>query len=166
MCSRNHPGKITPVAARWTFLALLFAAVAAPALAADDTAALYQKHCASCHGVDRLGGMGPALLPENLGRLRKGEASKVIAEGRAATQMEGFAKHLDAAQIDALQAYIYTPPAVSPRWDEADIKASHIVHADAKQLPHRPSFKADPMNLFIVVESGDHHVSILDGDTL
>lgn len=166
MCSRNHPGKITPVAARWTFLALLFAAVAAPALAADDTAALYQKHCASCHGVDRLGGMGPALLPENLGRLRKGEASKVIAEGRAATQMEGFAKHLDAAQIDALQAYIYTPPAVSPRWDEADIKSSHIVHADAKQLPHRPSFKADPMNLFIVVESGDHHVSILDGDTL
>ena len=66
-------------------LALLFAVVTAPALAADDTAALYQKHCASCHGVDRLGGMGPALLPENLGRLRKGEASKVIAEGRAAT---------------------------------------------------------------------------------
>lgn len=138
---------------------------ALPALAAD-TEALYQKHCAVCHGSERLGAMGPALLPENLGRLRKGEAGKVIADGRPATQMPAFANQLSAAEIEALQAYIYAPPAVSPRWDLAAIEASRIEHADVRKLPHKPSFAADPMNLFIVVESGDHHVSILDGDKL
>ena len=32
---------------------------------------LYRLHCARCHGADRLGGLGPALLPENLGRLNR-----------------------------------------------------------------------------------------------
>ncbi len=46
-------------------LALLADPVAAqaptPAAArAIDAAALYQQHCASCHGEQRLGGMGPA----------------------------------------------------------------------------------------------------------
>ena len=27
-----------------------------------------------------------------------------------------------------------------------------------------PFSQADPLNLFVVVESGDHHVTILDGD--
>ncbi len=30
--------------------------------------------------------------------------------------------------------------------------------------PSRPLWNADPMNLFVVVEGGDHHVSLLDGD--
>ena len=42
----------------------------------------FQQHCAACHGADRLGGIGPALLPENLARLRKAEAEKVLREGR------------------------------------------------------------------------------------
>ena len=29
----------------------------------------------------------------------------------------------------------------------------------------RQQFKADPLNLFVVVETGDHHATILDGDT-
>ena len=50
-------------------LALLADPVAAqaptPAAArAIDAAALYQQHCASCHGEQRLGGMGPELMPE------------------------------------------------------------------------------------------------------
>lgn len=35
---------------------------AAPTTAAS-AAALYGEHCASCHGAQRTGGMGPALLP-------------------------------------------------------------------------------------------------------
>ena len=38
---------------------------------AQQAAELYQTHCASCHGADRLGAMGPALLPENLERLKR-----------------------------------------------------------------------------------------------
>ena len=36
---------------------------------AADAPAAYQQHCASCHGEARLGGVGPALIPENLARL-------------------------------------------------------------------------------------------------
>jgi len=31
-------------------------------------------------------------------------------------------------------------------------------------LPGKPVFSADPLNLFVVVELGEHHVTILDGD--
>ena len=50
-----------------TGLALLAAPLAAASASEGDetTDQLYQTHCASCHGADRLGGMGPALLPEN-----------------------------------------------------------------------------------------------------
>lgn len=131
-----------------------------------DAAQAFQTHCASCHGTDRLGGLGPALLPENLGRLRKGEAEKVIAEGRPATQMPAFQGVIDPVLIGALREFIYTPPAEMPVWDEVAILGSRIVHADVSKLPAKPAFTADPMNLFIVVESGDHHASIVDGDRL
>ena len=60
---------------RWARLqvsaaAAAFALLAVPAMAEPDAPALYAEHCAECHGADRLGGIGPALLPSNLGRLR------------------------------------------------------------------------------------------------
>ena len=72
------------------------AAPAAAPPAAVDAHALYATHCASCHGADRFGLMGPALLPESLGRLRKPAAAETIAKGRAATQMPAFADKLKA----------------------------------------------------------------------
>ena len=32
------------------------------------------------------------------------------------------------------------------------------------QWQGKPVWKADPLNLFVVVEGGDHHVSLVDGD--
>lgn len=125
---------------------------------------LYSQHCASCHGTDRLGGMGPALLPENLKRLRKKKALEVIANGRAATQMPAFAKSLNPGQIQSLAKYIYTPLDEIPDWDMADIKKSHLIHFKQGSLGDKPVFKADMLNLFIVVELGDHHATLLDGD--
>jgi len=143
-------------------LPLLLAALTAQA--APDAAALYTQHCASCHGGDRLGGMGPALLPENLGRLRPGEAERVIADGRAATQMPGFRATLSDDEIKALRELVYTPLPQPPVWEMAQIKASHVIHNRVEQLPAKPVFEADPLNLFIVVELGDHHATLLDGD--
>ena len=136
---------------------------AAPAAAAD-AATLYATHCAACHGADRFGVMGPALLPESLERLRRPLAADTIAKGRAATQMPAFSPALSKADIDALVAWVYTPPATKPVWSEADIRASRVVHRARESLPDKPSFTADPLNLFVVVEAGDHHASILDGD--
>lgn len=55
-------------------------------------------------------------------------------------------------------------PRPAPEWTEADIRASRIETPGAAALPAKPLWRADPMNLFVVVESGDHHVSLVDGD--
>lgn len=145
-------------------LALLLPAAAQ---AAEPTAqALYAAHCAICHGADRLGGRGPALLPENLGRLKPDQAAAVIANGRTATQMPGFGDQLDPSAIAALAAFIFAPLPSVPVWDQADIEASRVVATPPEALPKAPTYRADPLNLFVVVESGDHHVTILDGDRL
>ena len=129
-----------------------------------DAAALFREHCAACHGAQRTGGMGPALLPESLERLRRAEALQVIGAGRPATQMPGFGEQLSKDEIAALAQWITTPVLPAPTWTEADIRASRIVGADTQALPARPVWSADPMNLFVVVEGGDHHVSLVDGD--
>jgi mono/diheme cytochrome c family protein len=152
---------------RWAALALvtaLGAAAQAQGTPATDAPALYQQHCAACHGAQRTGGMGPALLPESLERLRRPEASKVIGNGRAATQMPAFGDKLGPDEVAALAQWIYTPVSPAPLWAEADIRASRVEIAGAKGLPAKPSWNADPMNLFVVVEGGDHHVSLVDGD--
>jgi mono/diheme cytochrome c family protein/DNA-binding beta-propeller fold protein YncE len=143
-------------------IAFAGAAAAEPAPAAQNFAA----HCASCHGADRLGGTGPALLPENLERLRKPAAADTIARGRLATQMPAFGDRLSKEEIDALVALVYAAPATKPVWGEAQINATRVVHHADGTLPDKPAFAADPMNLFVVVETGDHHASILDGDKL
>ena len=129
-----------------------------------DAKALYQQNCAACHGEQRTGAMGPALLPESLERLRPAEALKVIQQGRPATQMPGFTQQLSAEEINALATHIRTPVLPAPRWTEADIRASRTFNEAPKGEPAKPLWSADPMNLFVVVEGGDHHISLLDGD--
>jgi len=148
----------------WMGVDLAHAQPAPASTAPVDAAALFQQHCAACHGAQRTGGMGPALLPESLERLRRPEALKVIGEGRAATQMPGFAATLSPAEITALAGWIYQPVVPAPGWSDADIRASRTVPAPEKPLADQPVWKADPMNVFLVVEGGDHHVSVLDGD--
>jgi mono/diheme cytochrome c family protein/DNA-binding beta-propeller fold protein YncE len=137
---------------------------AAEAPASVDAAALYQQHCLSCHGAQRTGGMGPALLPHSLERVRPAEVLKVISQGRAATQMPAFDKTLSAEQIQTLASWVRSPGDVEPRWTEADIRASRVASPVPPGQPATPVWKADPMNLFVVVEGGDHHVSLVDGD--
>jgi mono/diheme cytochrome c family protein len=127
--------------------------------------ALYQQHCQQCHGENRLGGMGPALFPENLSRLKKSEAIETITQGRVATQMPAFNAKLSAEQIQLVTDFIYSSPKQSPHWTVDDIKQSHHQFIDPTTLANTPIFSADPMNLFVVVELGDHAVSVLDGDT-
>lgn len=132
----------------------------------DSAADLFSQHCASCHGINRLGGMGPALLPENLVRLPRSKAEQVIALGRPATQMPAFGSSLSTRQIKQLVQYIYTPLPAVPEWGAEKIRASRVVHFKPGSLPDKPVYKADPLNLFIVVELGDHHATVLDGDSM
>lgn len=146
------------------FLSAWIAAAGAAVADADLATALYAHHCASCHGAQRLGGIGPALLPQSLERLRPAEAQSVISKGRPATQMAGFAALLKPEEIAQLVQWIYHPVQPAPEWTQADIRASRIETPGAAALPAKPLWRADPMNLFVVVEGGDHHVSLVDGD--
>jgi dihydro-heme d1 dehydrogenase len=126
---------------------------------------LYQDHCASCHSDDRLGAMGPALLPENLGRMLPSKAEEIIVDGKVASQMPAYKSILTAEEISSLTDYIFSPTEEVPTWDKARIDGSHVVSFKTSALSDKPTFDADVLNLFVVVESGDHHVTILDGDT-
>lgn len=137
---------------------------AGPVLAAPDGAVIYRDLCAGCHAESRLGGTGPALLPENLGRLKGEKLQALIGQGRAMTQMPGFATTLSAPEIAAVAAYVAAPLAEVPVWGAAEIAASRQMEAGYHPAA-APVFKADPMNVTLVVETGDHHVSVLDGDT-
>jgi cytochrome c553 len=142
-------------------LALL---VSLPAEGLGEPAALFATHCAACHGADRFGATGPALIPETLGRMRGPDLASVIAEGRMQTQMPAFAGTLDEAEIAALAAWIAEPAAHVPAWGMAEIAASREMN-EGYAPADAPVFAGDPLNLFVVVETGDHHVSVLDGDT-
>jgi mono/diheme cytochrome c family protein len=143
---------------------LLLAGAGAQAEPPEDALRLYGEHCASCHGPARLGAIGPALIPENLGRLEQENAAEVIAHGRAATQMPAFGHQLSEPEIAALVELIYTPFPELPVWGAAEIEASREVLVEPAALAAAPRHHADPLNLFVVVEAGDHHVTILDGD--
>jgi DNA-binding beta-propeller fold protein YncE len=80
--------------------------------------------------------------------------------------MPAFGDTLQPAQVAALAAWIYAPVQPAPAWNDADIRASRSFAAESAQWPARPRWSADPMNLFVVVEGGDHHVSLVDGDKL
>ncbi len=140
-----------------------FAETEADVSKVEGVATIYEKNCAQCHGKDRLGGMGPALIPQTLKRMRGPKVGSVITKGRVATQMPAFAKRLSDEQIEDLVKYLKTPLAQVPTWSAADIAASK------KMVPgympaNKPVFNADPLNLFLIVETADHHVSVIDGD--
>ena len=121
----------------------LYLATTATVSAAETPTAgtLYQQHCASCHGAERLGAMGPALLPENLKRLKKKQAKQVINNGRAATQMPAFADTLNEAQVDALVELIYTPLDTLPVWGEIGAFCDAVAIHPAGQAEYVTSLK-------------------------
>ena len=83
---------------------LLAALLLAPALALPQD--LYQQHCASCHGEKRLGGMGPALLPESLSRLKKPQAARMIRDSRPGVQMPAFKAQLKDEEIASVLTFV------------------------------------------------------------
>ncbi len=158
------------VAAALSAAILVFSAAQAAAETAekpadsDAVAAAYAQHCVECHGAERLGGIGPALIPETLKRVKPASLAAAIRDGRVATQMPAFGETLDKETIDGLVAFIKKPLPAMPTWGAAEIAASREMNPDYKRAD-KPTFDADYLNLFVVVETGDHHATILDGDT-
>lgn len=145
-------------------LSLVIAATLAMGAAQADPRANYLEFCADCHDANRLGGTGPALIPQTLKRMRGPKVEAVIRDGRVTTQMPGFAEDLSDAAIAELAAYLKTPLEAVPPWGQKQIMASRVLDEDYTPVD-APVWASDPMNITLAVETGDHHVSVLDGDT-
>jgi cytochrome c551 len=72
-----------------------------------DAASIYASRCAGCHGADRSGRNGPALLPERL--TKDPEAYKAIITNGSGP-MPAWGSRLSADEIDALVGYILSAP--------------------------------------------------------
>ena len=94
-------------------LATFALALALPALAASDGAAIFKSKCSMCHGADGAGqtSLGKTLKIRDLRspevqKLTDVELTKIIAGGKG--KMPGFGKQLSNEDLEALIAHIRT----------------------------------------------------------
>jgi len=75
-----------------------------------EVADYFRSNCSSCHGTDRAGGIGPALLPERLTE-DDGFYFETIAQGRSGTSMPAWRRAgLTDREIEALVDFLRTEP--------------------------------------------------------
>jgi cytochrome c55X len=93
------------VRAALSVLPMLFAVLAAPAVAADVHAArqfelvrLVRQDCGSCHGMRLTGGLGPALTRETLTEKPVEGLAATIYYGRPGTPMPGWRRMLSESE--------------------------------------------------------------------
>lgn len=94
---------------RWGGMGMMTPRVTGTVIAGQSAAELYRANCAVCHGADRGGGAGPALLPPSLPR-DDAYYIDAIANGRPGTAMPAWSKQgMTADQVAALVAYLRAP---------------------------------------------------------
>lgn len=120
--------------------------------------ALYIENCASCHGADRGGFIGPALTIEKYAQMPESGISAMIAYGVEHSLMPPWNNRLTQEEIDSLATLIKNYPKENLKWDKRDIQHSLIVNiADETKLPKKPTYKiADINNLMAVVSRGTY----------
>ena len=159
-CIRKEiPEDATGLFHRLVFPFLLIAFFPCSGPGGSGTRQLYTQHCASCHGTDRLGLMGPALLPENLARLKRA-GSRGDPRQPASRADARVSRHSQAGRDPATGRLDHDPGHPRPKWGEGGSgpRVSCILRP-ARSRTSR-SFRRS-VNLFVVVEGGDHHVTIL-----
>lgn len=72
------------------------------------------QDCGSCHGLTLKGGLGPALLPENLVHLPEAAIAAIIREGIPGTAMPPWKPLLAPADIDWISHQLKMGTLVSP----------------------------------------------------
>lgn len=88
-------------------LLLATVAVAAPSSQRQqELLYLLRQDCGSCHGMTLKGGLGPALLPENLAGKDQGFLVDSVLEGRKATAMPPWKGMLSREEVSWLIAQL------------------------------------------------------------
>jgi mono/diheme cytochrome c family protein len=135
-----------------------------PGRAAAAPRALPQALRVECHGADRFGADGPGpAAGEPRTPAQAADAAKIRDRAAPRRRCRPSDK-LKPEEIEALADYIYSPVPRRRSWGEA--RSAPRAWSPRPAAARQAAFAADPMNLFIVVEAGDHHVTLLDGDKL
>ena len=125
----------------------------------------YRNGCSSCHGVERQGSIGPALVP---GRLSDKDAAYVatIRDGRPGTSMPAWGRGgLSDEEIWGLVGFLRsTAQAEALTWEIDEIEASLRVLADEATLPDEPLHEANLDALMLVTEREHRSIAVLDGE--
>ena len=120
--------------------------------------------CAGCHGTDRRGATGPALLPERLSQSDEYYVD-VILNGKPGTVMPPWNAQLSEVDAQTLVDFIRSDTGEGPpQWTFADVEASHEVLVPADRLPASPTHDADVANLMLVTEREAQAIAVIDGD--
>lgn len=138
-----------------------------PAIAeAGPVPSLYWDKCSGCHGVDRYGGTGPALIPQRLADIDKGVIRTAIGDGRPGTSMAAWKGILTDQQIDDLIGYILSPVQESAlTWRIEDMCSSCVHVTPIDQLPSEPTWGGRVEDLILVTESDIGNLMFVDGTT-
>jgi cytochrome c553/6-phosphogluconolactonase (cycloisomerase 2 family) len=139
----------------------------APALfEGKDVEAAFRDSCSGCHGPNREGATGPALIP---GRLTADDDYyfDVIQNGKPGTVMPAWGQAgLSDEEIWALVGYIRSEPsAEAVQWEIDQVAASHEVLVDEATLPDAPTHDGNLDNLMLVTEREARSIAVFDGDT-
>jgi len=126
----------------------------------------YANNCAGCHGSNREGGTGPALIPERL-TAHDEYYFKVTKEGRPGTAMPGWAvAGLTDEEIWALVGLLRSPVGAEEiQWGIDRIAASREVLMEESTLPPEPTHEGNLNNLTLVTEREARSIAVIDGDT-
>lgn len=134
----------------------------------DDTPVdqAYRDMCGGCHGPDREGGIGPALIPA---RLSANDAFyfDVIRNGRPGTIMPAWGSMgVSDEEVWMLIGLIRSEPdADAIEWGMDEIVASHAILVDEATLPSTPTHSGNLDNLMLVTEREARSIAVFDGDT-
>jgi len=144
---------------------------AAPGVAAlpfDGKAvgAVFSDSCGGCHGVQRQGATGPALIP---GRLTEDDDFyfDIIKNGKPGTVMPAWGRAgMSDEEIWALVGLMRSEPSAEViRWEMDQIAASREVLVEEAGLPAAPAHDGNLDNLLLVTEREARSIAVLDGDS-
>ena len=126
----------------------------------------FRDSCSGCHGPNREGATGPALIP---GRLTSNDGFyfDVIKNGRPGTVMPAWgAAGMSDEEVWALVGYMRgEPSAEAVQWELDQIAASRQVLVEEANLPDEPTHDGNLDNLMLVTEREARSIAVIDGDT-
>lgn len=147
----NSPGK--------TILHICVAAMVSAGVNAQDfgnAEQLFAENCATCHGMDRGGYIGPGLNSSRFADFPEVALAGIITGGVQGTLMPDWGKRLSKTDIANLASLIKNTPKQDIKWDMWDVRNSIEVYvADESALPDKPVYDIGNMdNLMAVMARG------------